>query len=150
VHYSFAYDVHIRGHKQSPSIRHITSSGIKTPFPVKLLDTFDRLNRWLYVSWPPINVFTKRRDMEVTPRQPISRSLGERLVNKSRVGYMHLDAQGSPVEIKQLVADDQDVYFERGDEQLERGQNTKQQHQSSSSSTFNNCLRRRASFPPNA
>ncbi|WP_106477637.1 alkaline phosphatase D family protein [Phytohalomonas tamaricis] len=115
VHYSFAYDVHIRGHKQSPDIWQITSSGIKNTFPDKLLDTFDRLNRWLYAPWSPLNLLTKRRDMEVSPRQPSSRSPGERLVNKSGIGFVRLDRQGRPVEIKQLGADGDDVAFERED-----------------------------------
>ena len=48
VHYSFAYEVHIRHRDSGPRIWQITSSGIKNEFPRRLLDWFDRLNRWLY------------------------------------------------------------------------------------------------------
>ena len=45
VHYSFAYDVKIRFHRNSPDIWQITSSGLKNEFPRRLLCWFDRLNR---------------------------------------------------------------------------------------------------------
>src|SRR5690606_39345065 len=47
VHYSFVYDVRLRAHEDHPRIWQITSSGIKSQFPRRLLDWLDRLNRWL-------------------------------------------------------------------------------------------------------
>lgn len=116
VHYSFAYDVRLRGQRQSPSIWQVTSSGIRNQFPDTLLDTFDRLNRWLFAAWSPLNIFTKRRHLHIRPRQPDSRSPGERLVNQSGIGLLDLDERGRPTSIVQLGGDDRDIHFERDDE----------------------------------
>ncbi|MFC0267382.1 hypothetical protein [Kushneria aurantia] len=115
VHYSFAYDVRLRepGRRDGPQIWQITSSGIRNQFPDRLLDTFDRLNRWLFAAWSPLNLLTKRRHMRIKPRQPDSRSPGERLVNLSGMGLVDLDAEGRPIDIVQLGGDDRDVRFER-------------------------------------
>ena len=61
VHYSFAYDVRLRHRPDRPRIWQITSSGIKNEFPNTLLEWLDRMNRWLYAPWSPLNWFTKRR-----------------------------------------------------------------------------------------
>ncbi|WP_456269584.1 alkaline phosphatase family protein [Kushneria sp. AK178] len=115
VHYSFAYDVELRGEHRSPHIWQITSSGIRNEFPDRLLDIFDRINRWLFAPWSPVNWLTKRRHMVIKPRQPDSRSPGERLVNKAGIGLLRLDDQGRPREIMQLGGDGYDVRFERDD-----------------------------------
>ncbi|WP_223302804.1 alkaline phosphatase D family protein [Halotalea alkalilenta] len=112
VHYSFVYDINLRGRDAAPSVWQITSSGIKNEFPDRLLDTFDRLNRWLYAPWSPLNLFTQRRRFEVRPRLPDHRSTGERLVNKAGIGLVRLDAEGRPIDIRQLGADGEDVRFE--------------------------------------
>ncbi|MFC0337062.1 alkaline phosphatase family protein [Kushneria avicenniae] len=115
VHYSFAYDVQLRGQHRSPDIWQVTSSGIRNQFPDRLLDIFDRINRWLFAPWSPVNWLTKRRYMVIRPRQPDNRSPGERLVNKAGIGLLYLDDQGRPRDIIQLGGDDQDVRFERDD-----------------------------------
>lgn len=115
VHYSFVYDVKLRrGKRNRPSIWQITSSGIKNEFPRQLLDWFDRLNRWLFAPYSPLNWFTKRRRMRVTPRNPKPSAVGERLVNRAGIGYVRFDAAGKPVEIRQLGADGVDVTFTPG------------------------------------
>ena len=48
VHYSFVYDIVVRHQSRAPHLWQITSSGIKNTFPKNLLNTFDRLNRWMY------------------------------------------------------------------------------------------------------
>ncbi|MFP8968047.1 alkaline phosphatase D family protein [Pokkaliibacter sp. CJK22405] len=111
VHYSFVYDVHLRFKKQGPMIWQITSSGIKNEFPGKLLDIFDRLNRWLYAPWSPLNWFTKRRLMQIHPRRPEEGSRGERLINASGMGYVKLDDDGKPILISQLTSDGRDLNF---------------------------------------
>lgn len=83
VHYSFVYEILIRHRSGSPHIWQITSSGIKNEFPRRLLDTFDRLNRWLYSPRSPLNWFTKRRLMKVIPRTPEHSKAGERLWNSA-------------------------------------------------------------------
>ncbi|PZR42971.1 MAG: hypothetical protein DI524_10040 [Ectopseudomonas oleovorans] len=105
VHYSFVYRVSIRHKRASPTIWQITSSGIKNEFPAKLLDWFDRLNRWLYAPWSPLNWLTKRRRMRVTPLIPDRSRSGERLWNGAGLGQVFFDEQGRPKRILQLNAD---------------------------------------------
>ncbi|MEQ5801145.1 alkaline phosphatase D family protein [Halomonas sp. H10-9-1] len=111
VHYSFAYDIRIRQRRQGPRLWQITSSGIKNAFPDTLLDWFDRLNRWLYAPWSPLNWFTKRRRLAITPRDPDHAKAGERLWNGSGIGLVDFDDQGRPREIRQLDARGFDVRF---------------------------------------
>lgn len=113
VHYSFAYEVELRSRKNSPNIWQITSSGFRNEFPRKLLDTLDRLNRWMYAPWSPLNWFTKRRKMRIVPRKPDHGSRGERLVNGSGVGLLTLNPQGAPVMIQQLLADGDRIEFRK-------------------------------------
>lgn len=115
VHYSFVYDVRLRRRPEAPRIWQITSSGIKNQFPDTLLDWLDRLNRWLYATWSPLNWFTKRRRMRIYPRLPSSRSRGERLWNRAGIGEVRLDDQGQPTVIRQLGADGDDCAFTPGD-----------------------------------
>ncbi|MCA1769643.1 MAG: alkaline phosphatase family protein [Halomonas sp.] len=111
VHYSFAYDIRIRHRRQGPRLWQITSSGIKNTFPDTLLDWFDRLNRWLYAPWSPLNWLTKRRRLEITPRTPDRAKAGERLWNGSGIGLVDFDLQGRPRDIRQLDARGFDVCF---------------------------------------
>lgn len=113
VHYSFAYEVELRSKKNSPNIWQITSSGFRNEFPRKLLDILDRMNRWLYAPWSPLNWFTKRRKMRIVPRKPDHGSRGERLVNGSGVGLLTLDAAGAPLKITQLLADGDTIEFRK-------------------------------------
>lgn len=113
VHYSFVYDVRIRQHSPGPNICQITSSGLKNSFPRGLLDWFDRLNRWLYAPWSPLNWFTKRRTMHISPRDPDRASAGERLWNGTGIGLVELDIEGRPTDIRQLDTQGFDVRFTR-------------------------------------
>ncbi|MEH6709867.1 MAG: alkaline phosphatase D family protein [Paraglaciecola polaris] len=107
VHYSYAYHVKLKRRRNSPDIWQITSSGLRNTFPDGLLNWLDRLNRWLYAPYSPLNAFTKRRNMRVTPLKPSHASAGERLVNGSGIGLVELDEVGKPVLISQLLADEQ-------------------------------------------
>ena len=104
VHYSFMYDVCIRGLRDEPHIWQITSSGIKNEFPKRLLDVLDRLNRWLYAPWSPLNWFTRRRRMEIVPHRPATASKGERLFNGAGIGYVRINARGEPERVQQITA----------------------------------------------
>ncbi|WP_122586101.1 alkaline phosphatase D family protein [Pseudomonas viridiflava] len=104
VHYSFVYEILIRHRSGGPRIWQVTSSGIKNEFPRGLLDTFDRLNRWLYSPRSPLNWFTKRRLMKVIPRTPEQSKAGERLWNSAGVGQVLFNDQGQPTLINQLNA----------------------------------------------
>lgn len=114
VHYSFVYDVELRSRQHGPQICQITASGLKNTFPARLLTLFDRLNRWLYAPWSPLNWFTRRRRMRVTPRRPQPAAQGQRLVNQCGIGLVHFSANGAPEAVWLLGADDRDVCFEPG------------------------------------
>ncbi|MFN2361751.1 MAG: alkaline phosphatase D family protein [Marinobacter sp.] len=102
VHYSFAYDVRLRHKQNGPHVWQITSSGIKNEFPNALLEWLDRLNRWLFAPWSPLNWFTKRRRMWISPRLPEGREAGERLWNGAGIGEVRLNDHGEPTAIRQL------------------------------------------------
>ena len=105
VHYSFAYDVEVRDADRTPHIWQITSSGIKNEFPRRLLDWLDRLNRWMYAPRSPLNWFTQRRDLALTPHLPDARQDGQRVWNGAGIGQVWLDAQGRPTRMVQHNAD---------------------------------------------
>ncbi|RFD33209.1 hypothetical protein CER19_03135 [Pseudomonas sp. GL93] len=105
VHYSFVYQVLIRHRNGGPKIWQITSSGIKNEFPPRLLEWFDRLNRWLYSPRSPLNWFTRRRTMQVVPYIPEHAEAGERLWNSAGIGQVFFNEQGQPQEIYQHNAD---------------------------------------------
>ena len=105
VHYSFVYEVLIRHRNAGPRIWQITSSGIKNEFPPRLLEWFDRLNRWLYSPRSPLNGFTRRRTMQVVPHIPEHAQAGERLWNSAGIGQVFFNQQGQPEAIYQHNAD---------------------------------------------
>ena len=105
VHYSFVYEVLIRHRNAGPNIWQITSSGIKNEFPPRLLEWFDRLNRWLYSPRSPLNGFTRRRTMQVVPHIPEHAEAGERLWNSAGIGQVFFNEQGQPEAIFQHNAD---------------------------------------------
>lgn len=111
VHYSFVYEVNLRGRDRGPDIWQITSSGLKNEFPGRLLDILDRLNRWLYSPRSPLNWLTKRRRMRVVPHKPDNAKAGERLLNMAGIGLVELNADGSPKRVMQLGAKGQAVAF---------------------------------------
>ncbi len=110
VHYSFAYDIDLRFRDNSPRLWQITSSGIKNEFPLKVIKWLDRLNRWLYAPYSPLNLFTKRRDMKIRYRIPEGRGM-DRLVNTSGLGLVCLDDDGSPTRICEIYANREPLYF---------------------------------------
>ncbi len=113
VHYSFVYDVELRGEKGAPHIWQICSSGIRNEFPESLLDKLDRCNRWLYAPNSPLNWFTRRRTMKIIPRKPEGISSGRRLLNGSGIGLVQLDQEGRPHCIKPLLAKGESIEYTR-------------------------------------
>ena len=111
VHYSFVYDIQLRGNRRGPDLWQITSSGIKNEFPKRLLDIFDRSNRWLYSPRSPLNWFTRRRSMKVIPHKPETASRGERLLNAAGVSLVTFHSDGSPKAVLQLCSNGQDIAF---------------------------------------
>lgn len=104
VHYSFVYDVELRGRTRGPDIWQICSSGLRNEFPPRLLDLLDRANRWLFSPRSPLNWLTRRRRMRVIPRKPKGTPHGRRLLNGSGIGLVELDDEGVPWRIRQLLA----------------------------------------------
>lgn len=113
VHYSFVYDVEMRGRQGGPDIWQICSSGLRNTFPDGLLHALDVVNRWLYSPRSPLNWFTRRRHMKVIPRKPEGVAHGRRLLNGSGIGLVELDEQGVPWRIRQWRADASPVVFSR-------------------------------------
>ena len=113
VHYSFVYDVELRGRTRGPDIWQICSSGVRNEFPPGLLDLLDRADRWLYSPRSPLNWLTRRRRMRVIPRKPEGTPHGRRLLNGSGIGLVELDAEGTPWRIRELLADGGTVAFTR-------------------------------------
>lgn len=111
VHYSFVYEVNLRGQQGGPDIWQITSSGLKNQFPTRLLDILDRLNRWLYSPRSPLNWFTKRRRMKIVPHKPDNAKAGERLLNQSGIGLVELNDDGSPKQVLQLTSKGEQIAF---------------------------------------
>ena len=113
VHYSFVYDVQLRGGDRysGPHVWQVCSSGLRNAFPERMLDRLDRLNRWLYSPRSPLNWFTRRRAMRVVPGKPEGTPQGRRLLNGSGIGLLELNAAGEPRQITQLMASGEDVHF---------------------------------------
>ena len=118
VHYSFTYDVRLRRNKEGPLIWQITSSGIMSTFPPRLLRMFDRLNRFLFAGYSPLNWLTRRRAMYIRPRRPIyeeGRYRHQRLLNGNGIGRVRLDETGQPTVIESLQADREEaIKFKEG------------------------------------
>ncbi|QDF68646.1 alkaline phosphatase family protein [Shewanella sp. SNU WT4] len=104
VHYSFAYDIHIRFRQHGPHIHQITASGFKNQFPEKLLPWFDKCNRWLFGYASPLNWLTRRKRMVIRSLRP-NHSKQRRLVNKSGFGRVYFDDKGAPISIQVVHSD---------------------------------------------
>ncbi|MGE5155429.1 MAG: alkaline phosphatase D family protein [Bdellovibrio bacteriovorus] len=113
VHYSFVYDVELRGRLRGPDIWQICSSGVRNEFPPRLLAVLDRANRWLYSPRSPLNWLTRRRHLRVVPRKPEGTPHGRRLLNGSGIGLVELDPTGVPWRIRELLADGRVIPFTR-------------------------------------
>ncbi|MEW9799627.1 alkaline phosphatase family protein [Alteromonas sp. CYL-A6] len=109
VHYSFVYDIRLRFRKHSPRILQFTCSGIKNAFPPTLICWLDRFNRWLYSPHSVLNIFTRRRDMSVSPRDPVP-GQGE-LHNGSALGLLVLDKNGKEVACRLLCGNGDTIEF---------------------------------------
>ncbi|WP_412727728.1 alkaline phosphatase family protein [Alteromonas sp. D210916BOD_24] len=109
VHYSFVYDVRLRFRRNSPHITQFTCSGLKNAFPDGLIKWLDRLNRVLYRSKSPLNLFTRRRNMSVKPRHP-STGYGE-LFNGCAIGVLKISHNSEEVHCKALLSNGKEVEF---------------------------------------
>lgn len=110
VHYSFFYEVTHRFRRNSSRIFQITSSGIKNQFPSGLLRWLERLNRYLYATYSPLNWFTKRRRMKVKVRKPDPES-NNTLVNQSGIGLITMTNDEQVVKAELLTANNERLLF---------------------------------------
>lgn len=117
VHYSFVYDIELRFRDDSPKIWQITSSGIKNKFPEPIIGYLDRMNRWLYGSYSPLNLFTKRRAMKIKGRSVVGHKK-RRLIPKSGLGYVEFNQDGSPNLICDLHNDGTITEFIESNEEM--------------------------------
>ncbi|WP_394221629.1 alkaline phosphatase family protein [Alteromonas gracilis] len=109
VHYSFVYDVRLRFRRNSPHITQFTCSGLKNAFPDGLIKWLGRLNRVLYRSKSPLNLFTRRRNMSVKAREP-SEGYGE-LFNGCAIGVLKISQKNTDVQCKALLSNGKEVEF---------------------------------------
>jgi len=110
VHYSFVYDVTHRFRRNRSKIVQITASGIKNQFPTGLLRWLDKLNRYLYAPYSPLNWFTKRRRMKITVRKPDLNKRSQ-LFNGSGIGFIELTDDERIVEASILCTDNNKIHF---------------------------------------
>ncbi len=89
VHYSFCFSVKARFGKHDNRIWQLTASGIKNEFPKKLIKVLDKLDSWLYAPYSPLNLFTKRWQMNVG-KHPIVGSKKTYLVSDSSISLVSL------------------------------------------------------------
>ena len=83
----------------------------------KLLKQFDKLNRWLFASYSPLNWFTRRRYMRIQQRRPSEhegRYRHQRLYNGSGIGRVFFDETGAPERIQILSTRDECIEFNQG------------------------------------
>lgn len=90
VHYSFCFTAKQRFKDDSTLIRQLTSSGFKNEFPLPLITIFDRLERFIYFAASPMNLFTKRRALEVKTH-PLDQDKKQILLSKSNIGLVTLE-----------------------------------------------------------
>lgn len=109
VHYSFVYDVRLRFRRNSPHITQFTCSGLKNAFPQGLIRWLDRLNRAFYGPKSILNIFTRRRNMSVTAREPSSGS-GD-LYNGCAIGILQISENSHVVGCKALLSNGKEVEF---------------------------------------
>ena len=102
VHYSFVYEVTHRFRRNSSKILQVTCSGLKNKFPETLLNKLEKMNKFLYASYSPLNWFTKRRRMKIKVRKPNDSNVS--LYNNSGIGLLKLSNNNQTVETSVINA----------------------------------------------
>lgn len=113
VHYSFVYEVTHRFRRNSSKIFQITCSGIKNEFPAALLHILERLNKYLYATYSPLNWFTKRRRMKIRARKPDCTDSANdvTLYNGSGLGLLTLSDDNQSIKTEIITAKGKKVCF---------------------------------------
>lgn len=115
VHYSFCFSAERRFSEVDDRIWQLTCSGFKNQFPPGLLKFFDYIDRFLYSPHSLLNVFTKRRRLEIE-HHPLkartSRFKYRNLHTQSAAGLVKLDNQGLLEEFSLITSDNHQLYFD--------------------------------------
>jgi hypothetical protein len=113
VHYSFVYEVTHRFRRNKSKILQITCSGIKNEFPSALLHTLERLNKYLYATYSPLNWFTKRRRMKIRVRKPDCTDAANdaTLYNGSGIGLLSLSDDNQTIKAEIITTTGKTVCF---------------------------------------
>ena len=114
VHCSFFYEVTHRFRKSDSRIFQITSSGIKNQFPAETLKWLERLNRYFYATYSPLNWFTKRRRMKISVRKP-EPTKKNTLVNQSGIGLITLTKDQNVVRAELLTSNERILFHPNDD-----------------------------------
>ncbi|KZN32381.1 hypothetical protein [Pseudoalteromonas luteoviolacea] len=90
VHYSFCFSVQARFGRHHNRIWQLTASGIKNEFPKGLLNILEKLDTWLFATWSPFNLFTKRWQLAVSKHRS-DYGKGRYLVSDSAISLIELE-----------------------------------------------------------
>ena len=90
VHYSFCFKIKQRFKGNATEIWQLTSSGFKNEFPQGLINIFDKLERALYFAASPMNLFTKRRALEIE-QKAVMQTKKQILLSKSNIGLVEFE-----------------------------------------------------------
>ncbi|MBQ4812843.1 metallophosphatase [Pseudoalteromonas luteoviolacea] len=90
VHYSFCFSVQARFGRHHNRIWQLTASGIKNEFPKGLLNILEKLDTWLFATWSPFNLFTKRWQLAVSKHKS-DYGKGRYLVSDSAISLVELE-----------------------------------------------------------
>lgn len=115
VHYSFVYEITHRFRRNSSKILQVTCSGIKNEFPAGLLHVLEKLNRYLYATYSPLNWFTKRRRMKIKVRKPDckDRANDGTLFNGSGIGLLSLSDDNQTIKTEIITGKGKTVCFQK-------------------------------------
>lgn len=116
VHYSFCFSAERRFSDIEDRIWQLTCSGFKNQFPPKLLKFFDYIDRFLYSPHSLLNIFTKRRRLEIE-HHPLKAKQSSRfryrnLHTQSAAGLVELNEQGMLEGFSLITADNRQLYFD--------------------------------------
>ncbi|QTH64324.1 hypothetical protein J1N51_02230 [Psychrosphaera ytuae] len=115
VHYSFCFSAERRFSDIEDRIWQLTCSGFKNQFPPGLLKFFDYVDRFLYSPHSILNIFTKRRRLEIE-HHPLkakqSRFRYRNLHTQSAAGLVTLNEKGLLADYSLITPDNKKLYFD--------------------------------------
>ncbi len=115
VHYSFCFSAERRFSSDTDKIWQLTCSGFKNKFPDGLLKVFDYIDRFLYSPHSILNIFTKRRKLEIGhhPLKAATTGFKQRnLHTQSAAGLVELDENGLLKNYSLITSDHHQLYYD--------------------------------------